>query len=202
MSLLNLFAKKPTWSLQSEGGVVVVNFDVFIGMEFRGVNSVATEPIEEGGFAAYNKQETPKELAVTLAATKPYDEQQHTLNMLEGLAHKLEKISLITPSAEYKNLNLEGYTYARKDDNGAGMLVVDLKLVEIREVEVKKTVTASQKPPKSAGKQNKPITKEQAKNPSNASTAKTGKTQAAQPQRRQSMLKKMGNGIRGVFSRV
>ena len=58
------------------------------------------------------------------------------------------------------------------------MLVVELKLVEIREVETKKKTTASEKP-KSEGKQGKPIQK--SKNPSNNSKVKTGRTQTKKP---------------------
>ena len=176
--LLELLGLAPTWTLQDEGGGTAVDFDVFLDMDFSGANQVAHEPIEEGGFASYNKQDSPKEISITLACTKMYFSQQPVLEALDKLAAGTQKLSLVTPSSEYKNLNLEAYSYARKDDGGAGMLVVELKLVEIREVEVKKKTTASEKP-KSEGKQGKPIQK--SKNPSNDSKAKTGRTQTKKP---------------------
>jgi hypothetical protein len=100
---------------------------------------------------------------------------------------------LITPSSEYKNLNIEGYSYRRTDDAGAGMLVVELKLVEIREVEVKKKTTASESP-KSEGKEGKPV--EKSKNPSNDSKVKTGRTQTKEPKR--SVLKTGMDKIRSI----
>ena len=176
--ILSFLSMAPTWTLQSEGGGTAVEFDVFLDMDFAGANAVAHEPIEQGGFASYNKQDTPKEISVTLACTKLYVAQQPVLEAIDKLAAGTQKLSLITPAAEYKNLNIESYSYARRDDAGAGMLVVELKLVEIREVETKKKTTASQNP-KSEGKQGKPI--EKSKNPSNDSKAKTGRTQTKQP---------------------
>ena len=176
--LLELLGLAPTWTLQNEGGGTAVDFDVFLSMDFAGQNSVAHEPIEQGGFASYNKQDTPKEIAVELACTKMYFNQQPVLENLDKLAQSIQKLSLITPSSEYKNLNLEGYSYRRTEDAGAGMLVVELKLVEIREVETKKKTTASENP---KSQNSKPI--EKAKEPSHDSTKKTGRTQTKEPYR-------------------
>ena len=176
--ILSFLSKAPTWTLQDEGGGTAVDFDVFIDMDFSGENQIAHEPIEEGGFASYNKQDSPKEITVTLACTKLYASQQPVLENIDKLAASIQKLSLVTPSSEHKNLNLEGYSYRRTEDAGAGMLVVELKLVEVREVETKKKTTASQNP-KSEGKKGKPI--EKSKNPSNDSKTKTGRTQTKQP---------------------
>lgn len=191
--LLDLLDLAPVWTLQSEGGGTAVDFDVFLGMDFSGANAVAHEPIEQGGFASYNKQDTPKEITVELACTKMYFNQQPVLAAIDKLASGTQKISLVTPSSEYKNLNLESYSYIRKEDSGAGMLAVELKLVEIREVEVKKKTTASENP-KSEGKEGKPI--DQGKNPSNESKVKTGRTQTKEPKR--SVLKTGMDKIRGI----
>ena len=178
--LLELLGLAPVWTLQNEGGGTAVDFDVFLGIDFAGDNQVAHEPIEQGGFASYNKQNTPKEITVELACTKMYFSQQPVLESIDKLASGVQKLSLVTPSSEYKNLNLESYTYRRTDDAGAGMLVVELKLVEIREVETKKKTTASESP-KSEGKEGKPV--EKSKNPSNDSKVKTGRTQTKEPRR-------------------
>lgn len=190
--ILNFRNSAPVWTIQGAGGANSVDFDAFIGLEFANQNAVAHEPIEEGGFAAYNKQGTPKEIAVILACTKPYAEQQPVLEALDKLAAGLEKVSLVTPSAEYKDLNIEAYSYARKEDAGAGMLVIELKLIEIREVEVQKTVAASER-------KAPPITQGQSKNPSNTSTSNTGRTQAKEP--RKSVLKSGMDKFRGWMGR-
>lgn len=188
--LLELLGLAPVWTLQDEGGGTAVDFDVFLDMDFAGQNSVAHEPIEQGGFASYNKQDSPKEITVTLASTKMYFNQQPVLEALDKLAQGTQKLSLVTPSSEYKNLNLEGYSYRRTEDAGAGMLVVELKLVEIREVEVKKKTTASESP---KSQNSKPV--EKSKNPSNDSKAKTGRTQTQPPKK--TAAREVGDKVRG-----
>jgi len=189
--LLELLGLAPVWTLQDEGGGNAVDFDVFLGIDFSGDNQVAHEPIEEGGFASYNKQNTPKEITVELASTKMYFNQQPVLESIDKLASGTQKLSLVTPSSEYKNLNLESYSYRRTDDAGAGMLVVELKLIEIREVEVKKKTTASESP---KSENSKPV--EKAKNPSHDSTKKTGRTQTKEPKR--SILRGGGDWVRSI----
>lgn len=191
--LLELLGLAPVWTLQNEGGGTAVDFDVFLGIDFSGDNQVAHEPIEQGGFASYNKQNTPKEISVELACTKMYFSQQPVLENIDKLASGTQKLSLVTPSSEYKNLNLESYSYRRTEDAGAGMLVVELKLIEVREVETKKKTTASEAP-KSEGKEGKPI--EKAKNPSHDSTKKTGRTQTKEPRR--SILRGGGDWVRSI----
>lgn len=104
--LLELLGLAPVWTLQNEGGGTAVDFDVFLGIDFSGDNQVAHEPIEQGGFASYNKQNTPKEISVELACTKMYFSQQPVLENIDKLASGVQKLSLVTPSSEYKNLNL------------------------------------------------------------------------------------------------
>lgn len=188
--LLELLRLAPVWTLQDEGGGTAVNFDVFLSMDFAGQNAVAHEPIEQGGFASYNKQDTPKEITVELACTKMYFNQQPVLENIDKLAKGIQKLSLVTPSSEYKNLNLEGYSYRRTEDANAGMLAVELKLVEVREIEVKKKTTASETP---KSQNSKPI--EKSKNPSNDSKVKTGRTQTQAPKK--TAAREIGDTVRG-----
>jgi len=180
--LFSFFQTAPVWTVQSEGGGAAIDFDVFFEMECQAEDTVASEPVEKGSFASYNKQAGPKELTVTLGCTREYALQQPVLAAIDELASGVQKVSLVTPAAEYKNLNIQSYSYVRKADGGAQMLVVELKLVEVREVETKMKTAASQTA--------KAITKDQAKSPANASKAKTGKTQAQAPSgRRRSMMR-------------
>ena len=45
----------------------------------------------------------------------------------------------MTPNAEYPDLNLEGFNYSRKRENGLGVLFVELSLLEVRQVRAQYT---------------------------------------------------------------
>lgn len=187
--LFSFFQTSPVWTIQAAGGGAGVDFDVFLEMNCQSEDLVASEPVEKGSFASYNKQAGPKELTVVLTCTREYALQQPVLATIDELASGVQKVSLVTPSAEYKDLNIQSYSYARKGDAGAQMLVVELKLVEVREVETKMKTAASQTPS---------ISKEQAKAPASASKVKTGKTQAQEPpKRRRSFLRSSLNWLNG-----
>ena len=177
--IFNLLNLGPTWTISGSGGATAVNFNVFLDIEFKGESQVASEPVEKGSFASYNKQNSPNEISVTLAMTGPYALQQNALATLDKMSKGTELVSLVTPSAEYKDLNISAYNYRRSDQGGAGMLVVDLRLTEIRQVESSARTEATDK--------GTAINADSAKNKSNASTQNTGKTQTKAPNR--SMLK-------------
>lgn len=175
-------AYNPVWTLAMENGGDAISFDVFCEMECKGENQVAYEPLEQGSFAAYNKQSSPLELRVVLAMTGDPSAQQEALDRIDDLCESTELLSLITPQQEYSNLNLESYSYRRNEANGASMLTVELMLIEIRQVESAATT------------QSTAISSSNAKNASNSSKVNTGKTQAKPP--RKSVAKTGGDAIR------
>lgn len=180
--IIDFLSIAPVWTLAAMGGGTAIDFDSFLQMEAKAENSVAYEQLEKGSFAAYNKQASPMEIRCVLASTKSYGLQQDMLEGLDALCKGTELVSLITPSQEYPNLNLESYNYSRTETGGAALLTVELRLVEIRQVESAATTqVATQEQPK--------ISQGQSKEASNVDTKDTGKTQAKKPH--DSLLSKM-----------
>lgn len=175
--ILDFFtAYNPVWTLLSENGGDAVTFDVFCEMECKGENQVAYEPLEQGSFAAYNKQSSPLQFRVVLAMTGTPSAQQEALERIEELCNGTELLSLVTPQQEYQSLNLESYSYKRNETSGASLLTVELMLVEIRQVESAATTQATQ-----TGGGGGTISAANAKNASNVSKVDTGKTQTKPP---------------------
>ena len=170
--IIDFLSIAPVWTLAATGGGIALDFDVFCQMEAKAENSVAYEQLEKGSFAAYNKQASPMEIRCVLASTKAYALQQDMLESLDTLCKGTDLVSLVTPSQEYPNLNLESYNYSRTEQGGAALLTVELRLIEIREVESAATTQVSEQPKISQG---------QSKEPSNADTKDTGKAQAKEP---------------------
>lgn len=172
--IIDFLSMVPVWTLASGGGTAL-NFDTFLEMEAKAENQVAYEQLEQGSFAAYNKQASPKEIRCVLASSQAYPYQQDTLEALDQLCQSTDLVSLITPSQEYANLNLESYNYRRTEQNGAAMLTVELRLIEIRQVESAATTQVATE------QQTTAISTGNSKNPSNVSTQDTGQIQAKKP---------------------
>ena len=123
------------WLLADENGLPVVAFTSFLSADIRNEGKVVSAPVEEGSFASYNKVATPLEADVTLGIQGDDATLQNALDTLTTLQAGTQLVSLVTPNAEYANLNLESFNYSRKRENGLGALFVELSLVEIRQVQ-------------------------------------------------------------------
>lgn len=126
--------------------------------DFSRETKVSDFPTAQGGFASYNKVQTPANPVVTLALSGSSDDRSNFLNALEVAANSTGLYSVVTPEIQYVNYSIDRYTYSRRADKGATLLVVEISLKEIRQVSAAFTQTL-----------NPPIT-----NPQNASaTAQT-----------------------------
>lgn len=122
------------WSLNNASGEAVVRFTSFLSLDLRNESLVVSGPVEEGGFATYNKVETPLEVDVSLGIEGDDATLQTVLDTLDKLQAGTELLSLVTPNAEYQDLNLEGFNYRRRREDGLGVLWVDLSLVGVKQV--------------------------------------------------------------------
>lgn len=122
------------WTLNNASGVPAVTFTSFLGFDLRNESLVVSSQVEEGSFATYNKVETPLEVTVSLGIQGDDATLQTALDTLNALQAGTELVSLVTPTAEYRDLNLEGFNYRQHREDGLGALWVELSLVGVRQV--------------------------------------------------------------------
>lgn len=152
------------WTLLDADGATAVAFTSFIDIDLRNEGQALSYPVEEGSFADYNKVDTPLDIRVTLAAQGTDADFEYILARLDEYKRAAVTLSVSTPSALYENMTLESYSYKRSRDANAGMLTVELSLIEVREVETQVTTTVITKP----------------KNPTSSGKVNTGKTQTTE----------------------
>lgn len=166
------------WTLLDEGGGTAVTFTSFVDIDYRNEGKALSYPVEEGSFANYNKVENPLDIRVTLAVQGLDSDFEAILAKLDEYKAEAVTLSVSTPAALYEKMTLEAYAYKRSRENNAGMLVVELSLVEVREVETQVTTTVITKP----------------KNPTSASKTNTGKTQTENVSALEALRRKAGGG--------
>ena len=130
-----------------------IAFQAMLEMSANENSNLPEEPIEQGSFANYNRTIESKVLTCRLGLQGEPSEIQSTLDKLTELKAGTDKITFILPMASYENLMLESFDYRRDDHTGHNVLIVDLRLKEIREIEDQKTtssVTEPEPPPVSA----------------------------------------------------
>lgn len=180
--------KTGRWLIVKDGRAVIV-FTSMLDLSVTSDSALPEEPIEKGSFAMYNRTLYSDWLEVKLAIEGDNAELQRAQDTLKALKSGTDIFSLVTPDYEHKNLTLEGYDYTRDTTASNGILIVTLRLKEIREVETATTVVSV--PAQAAGTKGaegtkaaadaKPLTQTNCKNASNVSKTQTGKTQPADP---------------------
>lgn len=134
-SLLN--GANNVWRIfKTETGATAIEFSSFISCDVRDEAAIVDGPVEEGSFASYNKVKKPLEIKASIAVMGDESKLQESLYTLEDLVKGTELVSLVTPSTEYDDLNLESYNYTLKRENGRGVLFIDLSLKEVKQVKM------------------------------------------------------------------
>ena len=132
MAILPQSAQPGRWTIHNKDGAAALEFDTFLGVDSRSESRVPTEPVEEGGFAAFNKVKTPQTLTVRLA--KSGADLSAFILALEALEDSLELYSVVTPDRVYESMTIVSVNYARRAETGVDRLVVDLGISKIRQI--------------------------------------------------------------------
>ena len=200
--------KEARWTIVKDGRAVIA-FTSMLAVEISSDSTLPEEPIEKGSFATYNRTLYSDRMQVKLGIEGDEAELQRAQDVLKELKTGTDVFSLATPDYEHQNLTLEGYDYTRDTTAAGGLLVVDLRLKEIREVETATTVVpvavgsggtqtaqTAQTAPGESKTAAKPLSEKNCKNQSNVSKQQTGKTQTAEPtaKQKESIAYKMFGG--------
>lgn len=174
--LASLFA--PQWGIFLDG-VPVVLADSVIDFSYKQEWTISDYPVEQGGFLSYDKVSTPYDVRIRFSTGGSEADRQDFLDSIAAVAGSLQLFDVVTPEEIYTNANIFHYDYRRTSQNGVGLIVVDIWLVEIRT-----TATAAFSNTQS---------------PSGASPVAGGNVQAVPPNNAQSSAVGSSQGGNGVL---
>lgn len=144
MIVTDFLSKKKAWIVR--GQKAAVDFSSMQEFSAEKSSQLPNEPIEKGSFATYNRVIVPRTITCQLSVEGGKSDLQNAIDRLTDLCENDEKITLVTPEQSYKNMMLESFDYRRDVNNGRGVLYVDLRFVEIREVSSQQTTTSVEEP--------------------------------------------------------
>ncbi len=117
--------------------------DSFLRMQHGQEWQISTAPVQEGGFAAYNKVGSPFEITLRMTKGGTLASRREFLDKLEKISASLDLYRIVTPERVYMKCNVSGYRVVREEQRGAYFLdAVDITFREIREVTAQYTSTA------------------------------------------------------------
>lgn len=144
MIVTDFLSKRKAWIVR--GQKAAVDFSSMQEFSAEKSSRLPNEPIEKGSFATYNRVIEPRTITCQLSVEGGKSDLQNAIDRLTTLCENDEKITLVTPEQSYKNMMLESFDYRRDVTNGRGVLYVDLRFVEIREVASQQTTTSVEEP--------------------------------------------------------
>lgn len=133
----------PVWGVFNDTGELAIQADSVIDFAFTNDQRVSSFPVQEGEFATYNAVANPYESVIRVTkGGHPADRTTFMLQVENALA-SLTLYTVITPERAYRNAKLQRYETIRKREQGATLITVDLFFIEVRQVAVQYTTTAT-----------------------------------------------------------
>ena len=169
------FQAVPGYQINDARGAAALEFSGVVSLDFVSDGRVVSVPIEQGSFASYNKTQSPGTIRAVLAVMGEDDRLLYALQKLDTLKAGTDKVSFVTPAREFQNYTVESYSYSQTVDRGMGILFIDVRFSEIREV----TPVYIDK---------NAITLKGAKNPADVSGQDRGKQQGQNPTAKQNSV--------------
>ena len=140
MILTDFLSRNKGWIVK--GQTAAVDFNSMQEFSAEKSSRLPDEPIEKGSFATYNRIIEPRAITCRLSIEGGASKLQSAIDRLTDLCENNETITLTTPEQSYKNMMLESFDYRRDATNGRGVLFVDLRFKELREVQSAQTTTS------------------------------------------------------------
>lgn len=122
------------WGVFRKDGSPAFDVDSFASLTHDDPAKVGTFPVEDGGFASYDKVDNPFRCKVRLSVGGDDARMQAFLTALRAAKKSLELFDVATPQQTYLGVNLEK-TAVMRDQAGQGRVVAELDFLEIRQVQ-------------------------------------------------------------------
>jgi len=122
----------PEWGIFAQSGKSVVTFDNVINVEYKQEYTVSDYPLEKGAFESYDKVQMPFDVRIRFSSGGSFNNRQALIKSLQAIVGNLKLYDVVTPEATYTSVNIVHQDYSRNAQNGVGLIMIDVWLVEVR----------------------------------------------------------------------
>lgn len=134
-SVIAFGAAPAVWGLFLTGtGQPAVASDSFVSFTLKKDMIVSDYPVEQGAFQSYDKVQLPFDARLRLAQGGSDFDRQAFLAAVDNAYNVVTQLfDVVTPDTVYPSVTVTHYDYARRADNGATLLVVDIWCAQVRQ---------------------------------------------------------------------
>lgn len=121
------------WGMYTQEGELAAPADNVIAFENVLDARISDYPVEQGGFASYNKVITPYEIRFIMTKGGSVEDRQDFLKAVQDAWQAVTLYNFVTPECVYLDMNVVGVRQQRAADRGNGLLGLEVVLRKIRQ---------------------------------------------------------------------
>lgn len=122
------------WGIFDSAGNEALTFDSILEVDARQEYTIPTFPVQNGGFASYNKVALPLQGVLRLGIGQTVATRQLFLSQVAALVSSTDLYTVVTPEAVYPDVNFFRQGMVRRGAEGAAYLTVDVYWQQIVQV--------------------------------------------------------------------
>lgn len=121
------------WGLYDQRGLPAILADNVQSLEVALEAQISDFPVENGGFASYNKVIRPFDVRVAMTKGGSVEDRQAFVQQVQDAWQSLELFNVITPEVVYLDVNVVGVRRLVESDRGVGLMMLDVSLRKVRQ---------------------------------------------------------------------
>lgn len=121
------------WGLYDQSGLPAVLADNVQSLEVALEAQISDFPVENGGFASYNKVIRPFDVRIAMTRGGSVEDRQAFAQQVQEAWQSLELFNVVTPEVVYLDVNVVGVRRLVESDRGVGLMMLDVSLRKVRQ---------------------------------------------------------------------
>ena len=104
-----------------------------VSFDFRQDWTIANYPVEQGGFASYDKVTRPYDVRLRMSCSGLAAKRQAFLQTVLTIANSTKLFDIVTPEMIFTNVNVSHISWPRNGDHGVSMIMAEIWFQKVRE---------------------------------------------------------------------
>jgi len=121
------------WGLYDQSGLPAVIADNVQSLEVALEAQISDFPVENGGFASYNKVIRPFDVRIAMTKGGSVEDRQAFVQQVQDAWQSLDLFNVVTPEVVYLDVNVVGVRRLVESDRGVGLMMLDVSLRKVRQ---------------------------------------------------------------------
>lgn len=121
------------WGLYDQNGLPAVIADNVQSLEVTLEAQISDFPVENGGFASYNKVIRPFDVRLAMTKGGSVEDRQAFVQQVQDAWQSLDLFNVVTPEVVYLDVNVVGVRRLVESDRGVGLMMLEVSLRKVRQ---------------------------------------------------------------------